>query len=566
MTRNKKKIFSLSDELLKRRCGCAALALLCCFSFAALGEAFGARRQECLLRASAGQISSSILTNDFLGENSLSKTDWAIDDGISLKDRKIYFSPQAAVGARLLYRTSLQVNNEGDSFEINAAIGVNSLTGGRRFGIGFGFARSRYVVGDEGTSFAYVAPQEEPSGSVRYAAGICSYDENGAKTELATPVALNGSEYKLKVVGKYGGHAEFFVDGALVWSGTVTSGSVKGYFCFATDGQISENASADVYISDASADNDYYDQPENVNINDDFEDGSIDTSVWNLYNDAPYLKGVAETDGMLRFIDSNRSTVTTKYRYSNFEMSFDLPYVKRTTEYRSDGALKSPVSSWIGVFCAIDADDYTACTNVDRLITDYDSYFLSFTCNAVNGVSSGTSYAYFGPSSSRRSYPLPENYNLWSADNEGRNFNVMFSGIDGVFNLDVKWGDETEWYHVFTEKYGMAGGYISLAGYGTGNTDSQYKANFAFDNVKITNRDYDGKVLSGIGTDSKNLPDNGDYGYFDSKSPAQLLADGTDFDEQKGGSGCKGALAGADGAIVAAAAFAALFGKRRKNG
>lgn len=513
------------------------------------------------LTASAGWIPADVVDNSVFSEKTLEEDQWIIDDGISLKDKKIEFAKNTFEDAKLLYRTQVHADVDNSTYTLQTTLGVKQMSGEKRFGVGFGIERQRYVIGDVNTSFVYVTKSGDG-----YVAGVCSYDADGNKTELvASPVALEGSEWKFEIIGSYPKNVTVKIDGNVLYEGQVTADGVSGYFGFLETGDTDENNYSEGYISALTVDNDYYDVPQNVNINDDFEDESINSAVWNLYNNGPYLKGVAEGEGMLKFIDSNQSTVTTKYKYSNFEMEWDIPFVQKNAIYNADGSLKTAACSWFGVMCGIQTDDYAAVTTPDRIISNYKAHFLSFKSEyTMTGDSLGGTTVLFGPTTGRKGYTLPAAYDLWDADNEGRVMNVAFTCIDGVYNLDLKWADETEYYHVFTETYEMLTGYISLVGYGSGQSYSTSKANFAYDNVKITNRDYKGNVLSGIEKESQNLiEDEGDYGYADSKSPAQLLKDETDFDGVAE-TGCGGV------ADLGTAAIAPLVGlvawKKRRNG
>lgn len=514
--------------------------------------------------ASAGWISEDVLDGSALSSDTLDEEAWVIDDGISWKKDKILFEKNSFEDTKLIHRTQLYADVDNSAYTIKATIGSLDMAGEKRFGIGFGFERLRYVVGDSNTNYAYV----EKSGN-GYVAGVCSYNEDEEKTELvSSPVALSGTEWDFEIVGAYPNLITVKIGELTVYEGETVTENISGYFGFLETGDTTDSQYSEGYVSAIEVDNDYYDTPENVNIYDDFEDGSINTAVWNLYNNASYLKGVAEVDGMLRFIDSNQSTLTTKYKYSNFEMSLDIPYVKKTAEYNQDGTLQSAACNWFGFFCGVETDDYTAVTSTDKVISKCEGYFLSFRSTIeANGAASGGTTVLFGPMKSRKTYALPGKYDLWNVENEDKILNVMFTCRDGKYNLSVKWSDETEYYSVFTEEYEMKTGYISLCGYGNGEINSSFKANFAYDNVKITNRDYKGQVLSGIEKETNNLLPDGktDYGYADSKLPAQLLEDGTDFDEASTeGNGCAG-VANVGGAAVAVLTGAVALLKRRNR-
>ena len=480
-------------------------------------------------------------------QGTLNTKEWVVDRNVTVKNGTINFAKNSLRDARFLSRTKIYADFDGSTFDISATLAVSEMTAGKRFGIGVGFGRLSYIVGDSNTTYIYV--EKKGNG---FAAGVCSYDEDKNVTEhLQNKVTLSGSEWAFEVKGLYPNVLEVKINGEPIFNGAVAADGISGYYGFMETGASNDEQYSIGSVSSLSVNNHFYDRPENVNINDDFSDDFINMSVWSLYNDAPYLKGVAADGSQLRFIDCNQSSVTTRYEYSNFEMSFDVPYVQREPLYNANGTLKTAVCNWIGVICGINASDATAVLGADRIITNNpDSCFLSFKGNYDNkGNTLGGSYVLFGYASGRTTYVLPDNYDIWNIANEGRTLNVAFSCIDGVYSLGIKWDDEAEYYHVFTKEYKLKRGYITFLGYGVGQTDNVIKANFALDNIKITNRDYQGDVLTGIEKTSGNILENsGDYGYYDSKLPGQLIKDGMDFDGYSSSS-CSGSV-GTSGCVI----------------
>ena len=426
---------------------------------------------------------------------------------------------------------------------------------GKRFGIGFGMQRLRSIIGEDTMNYFYV--ERKGSG---YVAGVAAYAENedGEIVDVIdmAPVAVSGTTFAFTLEGNYKNEVVAKIGSQVIYTGEIPQNPIDGYFGFMEsdinapvieeDAEMSEEdyeallyaRCSREFVSAVTVKNDYYANPENVNINDDFSDGSIDTSLWALSNQGSYMKGVAETDGMLRFIDSNDSTLATRYKYSNFEMRLDVPYIKRHADYTPEGKLRSAACNWFGFFCGIDSESPEGINGTTKTIQNYSSsYFLTFRTKMDKGVPVGEkTEVLFGTAGSNRDIvSLPNQYNIWDLRNEDRTLNIVFTSMDGNYTLEIKWDDETEYYKVFSKKLTVSTGYIALAAYGDADTNSVNKANLAYDNVKIINRDYNGMLLSGIKKDSANLiPENEtDFGYADSKSPSQLIQDGTDFDGVK---------------------------------
>lgn len=510
--------------------------------------------------ASAAWVETDPVTSSALSGNELDSRYWRFEEGIYLENNKIVFSKDTYEEARIFHRTELNARVEKSTYTINATIEVAEMVGNKRFGVGFGFDRSNYVVGRPNTNYFYV--EKSDSG---YVAGLCSYDANRIQTEHATPVSLSGSSWAVELVASYPNHVTAKIAGQTVYSGTVSAEEINGYFGFLETGDTLPSEYAVAYVSNLTVSNDYYLTPTNVNINDDFNDNSVDTSAWYVYNNPNNMSGIAETDGMLQFVNAKGETITTRYKYSNFELRMDIPYVKKHTDYNTNGTILSGQSASFGIFCGIDTDLCSDVGEASKFADEFSFYLLSFQSEDEdkNGALETTVAYGLSTEDELPRYSLPKKYDLWDENNENKSLNVVFTCLDGVYNMDIKWADETEYYHVFTVSMPARTGFISLYGNGSG----VYCSNFALDNVKITNRDYKGDVLSGLFTESEDATlEDGDYGYADSKSPAQLVPDGTDFDGvQAVGEDDDGCSSAVDfgGIAIASLACVALLRKRR---
>lgn len=489
--------------------------------------------------------------------------DYLTGENASLINRKKLEVDEDIPQSKLSISATIEVINEG-TFEVDSEDGEVDEEGnpvkreisvtfpeGKRFGIGFGMQRLRSIVGEDVMNYFYV--ERKGNG---YVAGLAVYaDDGGEIVEVLkqNPVAVSGTVFDFSIEGNSDNTVTAKIGSQVIYSGEIPENPLDGYFGF-MESDINAPEEPDVneddldallygrcsreFVSEITVTNDYYANPENVNINDDFEDESIDTSLWSLSNQGSYMKGVAETDGMLRFIDSNDSTLATRYTYSNFEMRLDVPYIKRHADFTPEGKLRSAACNWFGFFCGIDTDSPDAINGTTKVIQNYTtSYLLTFRTKMEKGVSlgEGTEVLFGTAGSERKIYKLPSQYDIWDLRNEDRTLNIVFTSIDGNYALEIKWDDETEYYKVFSEKLTVTTGYIALAAYGDNDTNSVNKANLAYDNVRIINRDYKGVLLSGINKGSNNLipDDEKDFGYADSKSPSQLIQDGTDFDGVK---------------------------------
>lgn len=486
-------------------------------------------------KASAGWTETMPVPSTALSNGSLD-VDWRDSGtGISLESGKIRFC-NASKDARVFYKQELITRTVKSNYVIKATIEVDGLTGNKCFGIGFGFERTSYTVGKKNTNYFFV--QQSDSG---YTAGLWSYNADSEKTEhTLTSPSLSGTKWDVVLTATYPNKLKAEIGGKTVFEGALTSNTIEGYFGFLETGTKSNSTQ---YVSNLTVSNGYYLTPQNMNVNDDFNDNCVDASAWHIYEfDAEntklpigeqgqknHLAGIAETNGQLQFIDAFEDTFSTRYKYSNFEMRLDIPYVRKQAEYNSDGTIRRGVSSAFGIFCGIDVAQCTDIQKATVVQEKFPSYCLTFQSEDFDKNKSMETTVRFGNSKDeeRQDYMLPKKYDLWDEKNEDKVLNVVFTCIDGNYSLDVKWAEETQYHSVFSVKLPDKEGFISLFGLG----GPQQKTNVAFDNIKITNRDYNGDIISGLFPESnETIKENEDYGYADTKSPSQLVPDGTDFD------------------------------------
>lgn len=535
--------------------------------------------------ASAAWRETTPLTESILSGTELKSSEWVKEDyAIYLENNKIVFDDYTWDDATLFYQQELYARVEKSTYTIEATIEVEKMTANKSFGLGFGFQGTvGYVVGQSNTNYFYIKKGSNDG----YVAGLASYNASGAKTEhLPTPFAINGSKCDIKLVATYPNNVTAYIDSEEVFSGSLTSKTLNGFFGFIEMGRTTKTEYSKTYVSKLSVTNNYYVTPTNANINDDFSGDTIDASVWSLYEfdeentnlpvgeqgEKKHLGGIAVADGMLQFIDAYEDTLSTRDPYSNFEMRLDIPYVRKQVEYNTDGTIRRSVSAPFGIFCGIEVDNCASIKKASLALQDFSSYCLTFQNEDYDKDNSPEPTVRFGDSKDedtkdgRKGYILPKKYDLWDMSNEGKVLNVVFTCMDGTYNLELKWSDETWYYKVFPNGVELPDkiGYISLFGLG----GPQQKVNVAFDNIKITNRDYKGDIrVEGFPDSNNALKNEGDYGYADSKSPAQLVPDGTDFDgiQAVGDSGSCSSVIDIGGVSIATLAVATAFITRRRK-
>ena len=220
----------------------------------------------------------------------------------------------------------------------------------------------------------------------------------------------------------------------------------------------------------------HYETPENSNIFEDFENG--DFNVNEFYSTSrtngcyPSYIGIEEMDGnkVLRFKNTGLAYFATQKQYSNFELSFDIPYFLREDIYDEDGTQLGKKGGNIGVSFGshqYEAEGYAYVHDVDLITIREDS------------VVSHLRHIWEAPSL--------VDLGIVSMDNN-KGFSFKYSMVDGHAVCQVKALSSDKWITVGEGDYDLQKtGYIYI--WSTGNADC------ALDNIKITNLDENAKVV-----------------------------------------------------------------------
>ena len=219
----------------------------------------------------------------------------------------------------------------------------------------------------------------------------------------------------------------------------------EGYFGFA------QSAGSGVIITSANVYSATYDSPVTINVDEDFEGGEFDAArLFTNNNDSSAAgfytpEGVSCEDGVLKFNNITQfGFVSTCSKFSNFEMTFDMPHLQREFVYDADGKVLLCASNFFGI--SIGAP---LINNSHFAITQ--AVFLYFHVSGyVDGKPTGLSCALFDNYQLRTSKRFADDAdnNFWSVknayDSYGREkaVNMKITMTDGSLVCSFKWAGE----------------------------------------------------------------------------------------------------------------------------
>ena len=242
-----------------------------------------------------------------------------------------------------------------------------------------------------------------------------------------------------------------------------------------------------------------YDNPTNVDIEEDFEEGTLNTSTMvskTVIREINYVDtniGIVEQEDGNHVFEAKHATpfyIGARYQYSNFELTFDVPYIQKAEILDSNNEVISPATTRFAISFggeSMDSANYHYDNAADLLIFSKDSSILSYhTGNRASAVQAG--YPFFDKDVDKA-------------------FSVRLSVIDSVIKVGLKWIDEENYTDVLTYQISQETplGYVHIWSLDMG-------AVWAIDNFKLVNKDVDPQLEEvEFESDLMQIPDDYDY-------------------------------------------------------
>ena len=391
-----------------------------------------------LLAVNVSAGSNVTITSMLTQSGEFNSTDWFVpNDDLEFENNSLNFTEDGNEETRLISKT---IATKDDSFEnllnVNARIKISGIPQGKSFILAVGLSSIDSLYSEAGNVEMHF---KNNSGLT---ADIMAFDEDGKSTDIVSGkrcgISLN-SYADVNLVISNGGVLKISVNG---------QGIIDTKLPFVPEGRIGilQNAQCVASVSKLEMTTYSYDRPENVNVKEDFESGYINANAFTS-----------------KMINSART-----YNYSNFEISFDVPFILREYVYDDDGMELQVPNGEFGIsFGDVAADvsgqDYQQSTDL-----------ILFTGSGVSGWFSNwkTSFA-------DKNFYKPQT-------NEG--YSVKMTVIDGDLTLYMKDLSDASWQEMAKHSYSKnKPGSIKIW--------STRDTNIAFDNICISNLDSNANLI-----------------------------------------------------------------------
>lgn len=393
-----------------------------------------------------------------------------------------------------------KIETEKDSFfeelaTAECSLKLTQLPAGQKFILAFGLSSIEAESGESGNVELIFTNESGIKASV------LAYGEDGTAITICEPISAGLSLNKTATVKAKittDQCVEVYINSKKICTGDLPVDG-EGRFGFLQTGECGAE------ITNLAVSYYKYDRPENTNIKEDFEKDSLNKAVLTAGKSiGGGTVAVEEYNGgqVLNFKNVEVAYLGTKHQYSNFEMTFDVPYIRTTPEYDANGNVKYTATGNFGISFGCEQSSW------------YAQYGYTFATDLV--VFEGQSvYSYNQRDLYRAKHPY------WQ---EEEGFSVKITVVDGTVTAFGKWLEETEYQTLLSYELpeGTPTGYVHFW--------IPVRANMAIDNVVINNLD-DNPSLTEVEYQSAEVmvPANAEYVPFE-----RVYASETDEEEQEG--------------------------------
>lgn len=320
-----------------------------------------------------------------------------------------------------------------------------------------------------------------------------------------------------------------------------------------------------------------YDAPETIDYTETFDKNGYNSNVFYSASTASPItpSSLSVENGALRFKNTAAAYISTRYKYSNFELSFDITDMARTATFDDNGNVVSLINSWFGIAFGVNSIDeapdtttrYSTWLQLGRVVPGVENFVKPANVHYLLWDNNGNWNNVTDPQ-------YMTDFNPWSTKYDGEVINVKFAVTDGLVELFMKIDGDPDWGEpYFTYDFGkVKTGYVRI--FTAGNTGIETKGieyndvgNFTIDNLSIKDTDHENaKTLLPTPEYKSNLwRKTPDYDYKTKPDDKDLIGNKISSGDMNGSS-AKSGCASSVGLSLPLIALAAIpFIKRKKK-
>lgn len=384
------------------------------------------------------------------------------DEDVIGKDGMIIFGKDSTDASRVITKELAQISEQSSKLlSAKFTLDFSSFPSGKEFIFAMGLQSVAAVSGEQGN--LEVVFGNKGGKTVK----VVAYEEADKPTVLLKEITYSGNSPKVEVELSTSKTMKLSVNGKQVYSGKIPF-TGEGSMGFMQTGECAVKVK-DIRLSRFS-----YERPEAPDFEEDFEDGYFNANllkskVLSGSSYVPSYMKIEDYDGskVLKINNTGICYISTKYKYSNFELTFDVPYYQHESVYNDKGEVTTPATRELAVCFGAEGSEHTNESGYTQA-TD----LLVFT---------NPSGAYNIRTNEGFSSDIPQEESA-----KGKGFSVKLSVIDGQVTLAFRFLGTKEWHTCVDYKltFTPTGNIAIWAPTGSATT-------YAIDNIKVVNKDKD---------------------------------------------------------------------------
>ena len=320
-----------------------------------------------------------------------------------------------------------------------------------------------------------------------------------------------------------------------------------------------------------------HDAPETIDYTETFDKNGYNSNVFYSASTASPItpSSLSVENGALRFKNTAAAYISTRYKYSNFELSFDITDMARTATFDDNGNVVSLINSWFGIAFGVNSIDeapdtttrYSTWLQLGRVVPGVENFVKPANVHYLLWDNNGNWNNVTDPQ-------YMTDFNPWSTKYDGEVINVKFAVTDGLVELFMKTDGDPDWGGpYFTYDFGkVKTGYVRI--FTAGNTGIETKGieyndvgNFTIDNLSIKDTDHENAktLLPTPGYKSNLWVKTPDYDYKTKPDDKDLIGNKISSGDMNGSSAKSGCTSSVGLSLPLIALAAIPFIKRKKK-
>ena len=453
--------------------------------------------------AKAGSSKVYIISSTSIDATSINSGDFSITGKVVAEDGKAKFNALSEKEKLTTKTKAFNLKEYGVKtlLDFSSTFNFSSFAENGNFSIAFGLNSLRNETGAEDSFAVNVSYNPEKK---KFSVGVSEYTKSGENVVYA-PTVIGAMQINRDVAFKVYVDTDRNLAVSVKPAGaSAETKLVSGYTLNVNpEGFISyiSNGGNEITLSDPQILVYDYDAPETIDYTETFDNNGYNSNVFYSESTASPItpSSLSVENGALRFKNTAAAYISTRYKYSNFELSFDITDMAREATFDEKGNVVSLINSWFGIAFGVnsvnEAPDSTVRSStwfqigrvvpgVENFITPANVHYLLWDNNGNwNNVTNPQYMTDFTP---------------WSTKYDGEVINVKFAVTDGLVELFMKIDGDPEWGEpYFSYDFGrVKTGYVRI--FTAGNTGIEMKGieyndvgNFTIDNLSIKDTDHE---------------------------------------------------------------------------